>query len=189
MLYSVACLLLFATPPADQTTAPRHPESQQSPAPDFQGTPTDPLFDKQFVATDDPAFILTAVESGRQNVVDAKAAGSHFPVEGLRNAAARIARQETETTRSLESLAKAKGWRLPQGNPGRASTIEDQARSRDAANFIRNQITYHQTTIAQYRAQISGRGDPELKRTLSQAVRGYESNLKMLLELSPDAGR
>ena len=39
--------------------------------------------------------------------------------------------------------------------------------------------------MAQYRAQIAGKGDPDLKRELKQALPGYERNLELLLKLKP----
>jgi hypothetical protein len=53
------------------------------------------------------------------------------------------------------------------------------------ANFIVGQITYHESTLAHYRAQIAGKGDAQLKRTLREAVPGYEKNLELLLKLKP----
>ncbi len=169
-----------------QTTIPRQADT----APyerraDSQGVPTDPLFDRKRVATDDATFILSAVESSRQSARDAEGAARQLQSEPLRGTAAAIRAQNEQTSRKLEALAKRKGWRLPEENPARASTLPTAPPTRASANFIVNQISAHETTLDQYRAQIAGKGDPELKRTLQQALPGYEKNLDQLLAAKP----
>jgi hypothetical protein len=148
-----------------------------------QERPTDPLFDRQFVATDDPAFMLAAIESARQGVIDARSAAEVLRKDELREAAVRIERQNESTRGALEAIAKRKGWRLPEGNPRRATTLTASGDTRAAADFIVNQISYHQTTLAQFRAQIAGAGDADLKRALRDSVPGYQKNLDLLLRL------
>lgn len=193
-MINLAMFLLLAAPPApspEGTTMPRHPdqglEERQA---QRAGTPTDPWFDRDHVATDDPAFVLAAIESARQGVVDARNASSELASAELRAAANEIHAQNSTTTRRLEQLADAKGWRLPQPNPVRTSTFDDGDAHRGVsvrtnANFILNQISYHENTLAQYRAQIAGQGDADLKRALRQAVPGYQKNLELLLTLKP----
>jgi len=125
------------------------------------------------------------VETGRQATLDAQGASRHLQSEPLRETAAAIRTQNEDTTRKLEALAGRKGWRLPEENPARKSTLPIASPHRAGANFILNQITAHQTTLALYRAQIAGKGDAELKRTLEAAVPGYERNLSMLLAAKP----
>jgi hypothetical protein len=190
MLSALASLYLLANAPASQTTLPRHPDpdpiEQQA---QREGEPTDPWFDRAYVATDDPAFVLTALENARQGVIDARGAEGGLGNAELRAAAEKIRRQNETTSRKLEDLAKAKGWRLPGPNPGRTSAVAGDANStgsfRAHANFIVGQIAYHESTLAHYRAQISGKGDAQLKRTLREAVPGYEKNLELLLTLKP----
>jgi predicted outer membrane protein len=182
-------LLLAGTQPAstgDQVSMPRHldPEKTAERA-SSDDQPTDPWFDRERVATDDPAFILSAVESARQGVIDARDAATRLDSPELRTAAEKIRTQNEGTMRRLENLAGGKGWRLPESNPGRASTVPDAKPARANANFIVHQIAYHQNTVAQYRAQISGKGDKDLKRTLREALPGYEKNLELLLTLKP----
>ena len=187
MLTAFGLVLLFANTPQETTTLPRRFDDesiQQQQRRD--GTPTDPWFDKQFVATDDPAFIITAVESGRQAIADARALGADASAE-LGAAARKIESHSRETTSKLETLAQRKGWRLPEDNPERAPSVQKAGPVRTRANFIISQIAYHQATIAMYRAQIAGKGDAELRRTLREALPGYEKNLRMLLELEPSA--
>jgi hypothetical protein len=186
MLTPVALLLLFANTPPDQTTLPRHPD----PDPvernaQRDGTPTDPWFDRQFVATDDPAFILAAVENVRQGTVDAKTAASALDRPELVAAAQKIGEQNQATAGKLEKLAQAKGWRLPQENPARAASNGTATGKRANADFILNQLAFHQNTVALYRAQIAGKGDAELKKTLKESLPGYEKNLDLLLTLKP----
>ena len=190
MLGVLASLYLLANTPASQTTLPRHPdpdpvENQAQRA----GEPTDPWFDRAYVATDDPAFVLTALENARQGVIDARGAEGGLGNAELRAAAEKIRKQNETTSQKLEELAKAKGWRLPAANPGRTSAVAGDASgmgsSRANANFIMGQITYHESTLAHYRAQIAGKGDAQLKRTLREAVPGYEKNLQLLLTLKP----
>ena len=194
MFHTVALLLLANAPP-DQTTLPRHPD----PDPVEQhaqrdGKPTDPWFDRAFVATDDPAFILSAVESVRQGTLDAETAARSLDRPELVSAAQKIGRQNETTSKRLEQLAKTKGWRLPEENPARATTTTTDNAGTDGhastgtranANFILNQLSFHQNTVAQYRAQIAGKGDPELKRALKEVLPGYEKNLDLLLTLKP----
>ncbi len=184
MIESLALLMLLAdTPPAD-TTLPRRREvtaPEQRPA--QQERPTDPLFDGKFVATDDPAFVLSAIESSRQGVFDARAAGQLLRKPALRDAAAQIERQNDATRAKLETLAKRKGWRVPEGNPGRTNTAPASGEARAAANFVINQISYHQNTVEQFRAQLNGRGDADLKRALRESLPGYQRNLELLLTL------
>ena len=99
-------------------------------------------------------------------------------------------KQNQQTAQRLEKLANAKGWRLPQANPGREGSQLSPAdghvgEARANANFIVNQITVHQVTLAQYQAQIAGKGDAELKRVLRDSLPGYRANLEMLLTLKP----
>lgn len=186
MLNAMALIIFLAEAPASQTTLPRHPDpdpvTQQATR---QGEPTDPWFDRAQGATDDAAFILGAVESARQGVIDARTAAGGLQNPALRDAAARIQKQNESTARQLESLASTKGWRLPEDNPGRTSTLNGAGTPRANANFILSQISYHETTLDQYRAQLSGDGDPQLKRALKGALPGYEKNLDLLLTLKP----
>lgn len=191
MLSTLVVMLMAAGPAADpqaeQPTLPRQADTQPYDKRDeAQGVPTDPLFDRKLVATDDASFILTAVENSRQAALDAQGAAKELPSESLRSTAEAIGAQNQATMQKLEALAKRKGWRLPEDNPDRASTLPAAGPNRAGANFILNQITAHQTTLAQYRAQIAGKGDPELKRTLKQALPGYEKNLTRLLEAKPN---
>jgi hypothetical protein len=177
-----------AEPPANEetTTLPRQADTQPyERRDDSQGQPTDPLFDRELVATDDATFIRNAVETSRQAALDAQGAASQLQSASLRQTAAAIGTQNAATVRELEALAKRKGWRLPAENPDRASSLPAAGPHRAGANFIVNQITAHQTTLAQYRAQIAGKGDPELKRALKQALPGYEQNLQKLLSAKP----
>lgn len=178
--------MLLSGPAPGQTTLPRHPdpdplEQQATRA----GTPTDPLFDRALVATDDSSFILAAVENSRQGLEEAHAAREILKPLPLRAAAAQIGEINSRTTRDLEVLAKRKGWRLPEGNPRRVSSLAATSEARINANFIIGQLSWHQATIEQFRAQIAGKGDPELKRALRQALPAYESNRDLLLKLKP----
>lgn len=195
MLSTVISVLLFASPAAEPapaqggTTMPRQMSVPEAPQGEARGVPTDPLFDRQFVATDDPDFILKAVENGRQNVVDARLAAREFNEQRLRDTAASIEKHNANTTKKLTSLARQKGWRLPAENPDRDLTIQSGTPRRNAADFVRNQITFHQTTVAQYRAQLAGEGDAALKREINLALPGFEKNLEKLLEIAPEGVR
>jgi hypothetical protein len=185
-MITLTIAMLLAGASVDQTTLPRHPDPdpvrQQETR---EGTPTDPLFDRALVATDDPAFVLKAVASARQGLADAQALGTDA-TPALRDAATKIEKHERATTGKLEALAKRKGSRLPDENPNRAPTLmagDGPARTR--ANYLMNQIASHQATVDQYRAQIAGTGDAELKPTLRTALTGYEENLRTLLQIEP----
>jgi hypothetical protein len=169
---------------AGQTTLPRHRDAdpvEQRSTPESQ--PTDPYFDRKFVATDDAAFVLSAVESTRQSAVDASTAETALRKAALRNAAKVIGRHNEETRARLESIAKRKGWRLPDHNPDRATTLPKTGETRAAANFIVNQISFHENTVAQFEAQLAGNGDAELKRELRASLPGFRKNLDLLLQL------
>jgi hypothetical protein len=184
MLTTVALLLLAATAPAEQSTMPRQQDANPvDQRPVQQERPTDPLFARAPVATDDPAFVLTTIESARQGVADARAAGEALSPPQLRDAATKIARQNETTLQRLEMLAKRKGWRLPEGNPDRATSLPDASPDRSAANFIIHQISFHESTLAQFRAQLGGNGDADLKRALRESLPGYQQNLELLLRL------
>jgi hypothetical protein len=179
-------LMLLAAEPQETKTMPRRADSETSEEArtKLPPNPADPWFTKAFVATDDPTFVRNAVESGRQGIVDARAlAGSGSPA--LRSAAAEIEKQNTATTRRLEALAKSKGWPLPADVPNRSPSIKQSTPVRMNADFIVSQIAYHQGVLAQYRAQLGGKGDPELKRALTEALPGYEKNLRTLLAAKP----
>jgi predicted outer membrane protein len=184
-LMTLALLLLLGQVAAAQTTTmPRQRDAnavEQRPA--QQEQPTDPLFDRPFVATDDRAFVLGAIESSRQGVMDAHSAAQLLRKEELRVAASQIEWQNESTRAALETLAKRKGWRMPEGNPQRATTLAASGDTRTAADFIVNQISHHQTTLAQFRAQLAGGGDDELKRALRDSLPGYQKNLDLLLRL------
>ncbi|HTU66057.1 MAG TPA: DUF4142 domain-containing protein [Steroidobacteraceae bacterium] len=171
----------------EQTTIPRQQDVQpyrnRDPA---QGTPTDPLFDRKLVATDDPTFILNALEISRQSAFDARGAAKDFGAGPVHDTATAIATQSEDTTRKLEALAKRKGWRLPEDNPDRKTSLPAAGEARSRANFVVNQISSHEMTVAQFKAQIAGKGDADLKRTLKQALPGYEKNLQRLLTTKPD---
>jgi hypothetical protein len=188
-MLTFAAILLFANSPESQTTLPRIPDPVPVAKQDArEGEPTDPLFSRAYVATDDPAFVLTAVESGRQGIADARALGVRA-TPTLRDAATVIEQHERATTEKLEALAKQKGWRLPDDNPNRASTLKPgEGVTRTRANYLLGQIAYHLATVDQYRAQIAGKGDADLKRTLRAALPGYEKNLQKLLQIEPVKG-
>jgi hypothetical protein len=174
MNVTVALLLLFASDPQQEL-------KRDVPEPQQQGLPTDPLFDKPYVATDEPAFVLSLIESTRQGELDARSAAETLSKQDLRDTAARIGRQNGATRARLEILAKSKGWRTPEKNPDRATTVPDGEVTRTDANFIVQQISFHQNTLEQFRAQLNGNGDTDLKRELREAMPGYEKNLEMLL--------
>jgi hypothetical protein len=176
-MITLTALLLFANPPEAQPTLPRQRESVPA------EQTADPLFDRAHVATDDPAFVLTAIESGRQGIADVAALGTDA-TPALKAAAASIERQSRGTTDKLEALAKRKGWRIPDENPNRAPGVRAGA-VRSRADFVVQQIAWHQATVEQFRAQIAGKGDAELKKTLQAALPGYEKNLQTLLKLEP----
>jgi predicted outer membrane protein len=184
MLTTFALALLYAGSPPDQTTLPRHPNpdsvQRQDPS---EGAPTDPWYDGKFVATDDAAFILTAVESTRQAALDSRLALDHIKRSQVREAAQSISAQYDATTHELEALAKKHGWRLPADNPARKSSLAQADGARGDANYVINQIRYHENTLAQFRAQSQGNGDPELKQTLEKSVPAFQRNLEMLLNL------
>jgi hypothetical protein len=192
-VFSAVALLLLANAPPDQTTLPRHPDPDPvEHQAQRDGTPTDPLFDRGFVATDDRAFILSAVENVRQGALDAERAAKSLGKPELVAAAQKIGTQNEQTSKRLESLAAAKGWRLPQQNPARATTtngadanVTTPTGTRSNANFILNQLNFHQNTVSQFRAQLAGKGDPELKRALKESLPGYEKNLELLLTIKP----
>ena len=175
-MYAIALVLLFAQDPQQEI-------KQDVPQPQQQGTPTDPLFDKARVPTDEPAFVLTFIESARQGEVDARMAAGSLRSASVREAAENIARQNQTTRTKLEALAKQKGWRLPQRNPERASTLAVTGDTRTSANFVVQQISFHEATVAQLRAQLGGAGDAELKRALREVLPGYQKNLDVLLHL------
>lgn len=175
MFATLALLLMFA---GDD---PRHPDNHDAPRPQQQGQPTDPLFDKPYVPTDAPAFVLSVIESTRQGELDARSAAETLSKQELRDAAARIGRQNGATRARLEILAKSKGWRMPEKNPERAPTMAEAKVTRTDANFIVQQISFHETTLEQFRAQLNGSGDSDLKRELREAIPAYEKNLEMLL--------
>lgn len=182
MLASLALLVLLADESA--TTPPRRVDVvpvEERPA--GQERPTDPLFDRKQIATDDPAFVMAAIESSRQAIIDARTAQKLLRNEQLRDAAMKIGKQNEATRVRLEALANAKGWRVPDGNPQRDTTFPTAGETRTAANFIVSQIAVHETTIAQYRAQLDGKGDAELKRALRATLPGYQENLRLLLRL------
>jgi predicted outer membrane protein len=180
MLEALALMVMLA----DQgPTLPRQADPSAAPVPPTESRPTDPLYDRPREAADDASFVLTAVESVRQGVMDARAAESGLPTPELRSAAAKIGQQQEATLARLEAVSKQKGWRLPQGNPVRTGTVPVSSAARTSADFIINQIANHQSTLDQFRTQLAGKGDPELKRALQAAVPGYEKNLQMLLGL------
>jgi predicted outer membrane protein len=196
MLTSIAMLLLLAANPpeapasdpplGDQASMPRRldPEKTEHRA-TRDDEPTDPWFDRPRVATDDPAFVLAAVESSRQGIIDARDAAGSLRNPELRAAAQKIGAQNEATAHRLENVAGLKGWRLPEPNPGRSSTMPSATPARANANFIVNQISWHQNTVAQFRAQLAGHGDADLKRVLREALPGYQKNLDLLLTLKP----
>lgn len=183
MLPALSLMMLLADP-ASQPSLPRQAEPPKEHAPpQGGGMPADPLFDKPMIATDDAAFVLAAIESGRQGMLDARAGAAGLSTPELRAAAAKIGKQQEATLARLEALAKTKGWRVPEGNPGRTGAVPASSSSRTSAEFIINQIAQHQATVAQFRAQAAGKGDKELRTALREALPGYQQNLEMLLGL------
>src|SRR5690348_16294044 len=108
MLTTLSLVFLLAE---GQVTMPRQldPQVPAKTAADREQT-TDPLFDRPLQATDDPTFVLAAVESVRQGVIDARAGQAGLPTPELRAAAEKIGEQQRMTLDRLESVAKSKGW-------------------------------------------------------------------------------
>jgi hypothetical protein len=177
-------VLLAADPPVDRATMPRQADTPAEHAPSQRaGLPADPLFDKPLTATDDAAFVRAAVESGRQGVMDARAAQSELITPELRAAASTIGKHQERTLDKLEALARAKGWELPQANPARSGTVPVNSPVRTSADFVIHQIARHEAILEKFRAQTASEGDPELRRLLREAVPGYQKNLELLLGL------
>ncbi len=184
MLQALSLVLMLADGTAGQTTLPRRADAPPEQAqPEQPGLPADPLFDKPLTATDDPAFVLAAVESTRQGIMDARAGASGLPTPEQRAAASKIAQHQQRTLERLEAVARKKGWRLPQGNSERSGAVPVASPARTSANFIVNQIAAHENTLQMFRAQAGGKGDAELRRVLREALPGYQKNLEMLLGL------
>jgi predicted outer membrane protein len=176
----LALILLLAA--ADVTTLPQGiiPADER---PAGQENPTDPLFDRELIATDDAAFVRDAIEGGRQAIVEARIAERRLHTADLRAAAGQIARQNETTCAQLEKLATSRGWPIPEDHDQRKDAVEDSAKARTAANFIVSQIAFHEVTLAKFRAQLGGDGDASLKNTLRNAVPRYQENLELLLRL------
>jgi Domain of unknown function (DUF4142) len=184
MFSTIALVLFYSGTPAEATTLARRPAPEQIER-QRSGESTDPLFDKAPVATDDQAFVLSAVESARQGTLDARNARQVLQAPQLKNLAQRIEKQNSVTLLNLESIAKRKGWRLPTRNPDRDQTSSKTDPHLAGANFIVSQISYHEATVAQYKAQLKGAGDRELRHAISESVGGYEQNLRLLLTVKP----
>src|SRR5262245_419570 len=105
MIDTLALLILAATQPPERTTLPRQldpqPYEQQE---NQEGKPTDPLFDRELVATDDSAFIVAAVEGVRQSAIDARSAERVLADPSLKATASAIGTQSEVTLRTLEML-------------------------------------------------------------------------------------
>jgi hypothetical protein len=185
MYASLALVLLFANAAQEPAAQPPSRDARSEQTPMQQGTPTDPLFDKPLMASDEPAFVRSAIEAARQGELDARGAAQALSKPQLRDAASKIARQNEMTRVKLESLAKRKGWGVPESNPDRASGLPSSSEVRMGANFIVQQISFHETTVAQFRAQMNGKSDAELRRALRESLPGYQKNLALLLELKP----
>jgi len=190
MSTTLALLLLFANPTEGAgSTPPRYRDADPAQQQDAgRADSPDPYFNRAQVATDDPAFVLSAVENARQGVVDASDAASRLADPELRAAAEKIGAQNQAAVRELEKVAQSKGWRLPESNPGRQNSVSQTgaaASPRANANFIIQQISVHQQLVDQYRAQLAGNGDAQLKRALRESLPGYERNLDLLLKLKP----
>ncbi len=180
MIETLALILLLASEDATTNLRAILPPGER---PAGQENPTDPLFDRKLVATDDAAFVSSAIESCRQGLVEARLAAQRLVKADLRAAAGKIARENDATCTELEKLAAARGWRIPDDHAQREEAVLVAAPARTAADFIITQIAFHEATIAQFRAQLDGDGDAALKRTLSTAVPRYQANLGLLLDL------
>jgi len=185
MSITMTLFMLLANPPQAEATPPRYRDTEPARQSEARTESADPLFDRAQVATDDPAFVLSAVEGARQSIADADAAAEWLHSPELRSAAQRISAQNKATARNLEQVAQARGWRLPQANTGRQSSLAASGSARANADFIIHQIAVHQNVVDQYRAQLTGNGDGQLKNAVRQALPGYEKNLELLLELKP----
>jgi len=180
---TLALVLLLANAAEEAPALPPSRDARAEQTPMQQGTPTDPLFDKPLIASDEPAFVRSAVEAARQGELDARGAAEVLSNPDLRETASRIVRQNESTRVKLEALAKRKGWDLPTQNPDRASGLPSASEARMGANFIIQQISFHETTVAQFRAQMNGKTDADLRRALRDSLPGYQRNLELLLEL------
>ncbi len=185
MLEALSLVFMLADGAAGRASLPRRPDApvEQESTPERQGLPADPLFDKPLTATDDPAFVLLAIESTRQGATDARAGKAGLSTPEHRAAAEKIERQQQRTLARLESLARQKGWRLPEGNLVRTGAVPVSGPARTTADFIINQIQSHMSTLRLFRAQIDGQGDADLRLALREALPGYQKNLEMLLGL------
>src|SRR5262249_49205506 len=151
------------------------------------GETTDPWFDRAYVATDDPSFVRTAVVNLRQGAIDAQTAEDKLGNAELRAAAGKIRQQNENTVRRLEQIAADKGWRLPEPNALLVSTFVTRGvgPTRANANFILNQIAFHQNMVQLCRAQLAGTKNAELRSALNEALPGYQENLLLLLKVKP----
>ena len=183
MIASLALLLLLADEGA--TTLPRHGDVvpvEERPA--DRKSPPIRLFDRPHVATDDAAFVLAAIESSRQGVIDARSAAEAAPQRAScatprRRSAGRTKRRAHDSKRSPTPRAGA----CRRAIRNATATFPTAGETRTAANFIVSQIAFHEATLAQYRAQLGGKGDAELKRALRDTLPGYQKNLDLLLRL------
>ena len=73
MLATVAMMMLLAADTDPQRDIDHDVTKSQQ-----QGEPTDPLFDKPYVPTDAPAFVLSIIESTRQGELEARRAAERL---------------------------------------------------------------------------------------------------------------
>ena len=175
MLASLMLLLLLSDAQRDHLAAPWRRGARRCSDRADRNIPPIRLFDREYVATDDPAFVLLAIESTRQGIVDARSAQS------ILREARPGGRGRTDPQAERNALINvSKRWPKARAGacrptiPQRASTLRTAGEARTAANFIVSQIATHEATIAQFRAQLGGKGDAQLKRALRETLPGYQ---------------
>ena len=169
-----------------------------------EGTPTDPYFDRGYVATDDPAFML----AGGRERAPGRDRCAQRGARPLDNAELRRRRGEDRRAERGHVAQARAGCQPPRAGACRSpipratssvngSSMATTMASTRCAPMRTSSCTrsrFMRTRVAQYRAQIAGKGDADLKRALREAVPGYQRNLERLLSAQAlrrfsDAGR
>ncbi len=181
----LALVLLFANAAQETPTMPPSRDARAEQTPAQQGTPTDPLFDR-------PAHRERRTGVRAQRHREPRGRVSSMRAEPPRCCASRSCeKRRRRIVRQNESTrAEARGIGETQGMascPSRIRIVQSglpsAGEARMGANFIVQQISFHETTVAQFRAQMNGKSDAELRRALRESLPGYQQNLDLLLQL------
>jgi putative membrane protein len=130
----------------------------------------------------DVAFVAVATEGSRREITSAKNALPQLKSPQLKHLAEMLVNDHNNANARLSRIAEAKQWPVP--GPSLPSAPPSGSASSDFdANWTAEMIDGHERSVALYRAQAAGSGDPDLRRYARDILPTIEQHLAELKSL------